>query len=212
MAGVAEDGQTGYAAAQFDGYLPHRQVAVDFLVVTGEAAVDGSQTLHTSLVDALQSTYPQFQVGVHGVLHQHGHVDAAQRVGEGLHGKGVGRGARANPQDVDVVFQRKFHVLGGGHLGGDEHPRLVLHPFHPGQRLLAVAFESSGFGTRFPYSRTKHMATFMCQLCGGGHHLLLGLGGAWPCDDDGSLIVAGQVQGLKFQFHVYIVFLFYYVG
>ena len=66
--------------------------------------MDGSQTLDASLVDALQGTYPQLNVRVHGVLHEDGHVDALQRIGQGLHGKGVGGGAGTHPKDVDVVL------------------------------------------------------------------------------------------------------------
>ena len=58
VAGVADDGQRRDAAAQFDRYLPHGEIAVDFLVIAGETAVDGCQTGDTSLVDALEGTNP----------------------------------------------------------------------------------------------------------------------------------------------------------
>ena len=58
VAGVAEDGKPGDAAAQLDGDVPLRQVAVDLLVVGGEAAVDGAQTPHSCAVDALHGSYP----------------------------------------------------------------------------------------------------------------------------------------------------------
>ncbi len=126
------DGQVGDAAAQFDGDVPLRQVAVDFLLVTGEAAVDGGKPFQSRLVDALQSAYPQFEVGVDGVLHQHGDVHALQRIRYLLHGEGVGCRACTYPQDVDAGFQSLEHVLGRGYFGGYVHARLLLHFLEPG--------------------------------------------------------------------------------
>ena len=59
MTRVADDGQFRDAAAQLDGNLPHRHVTVDLLVVGREAAVDGTQSFNTCLVDTLQRTDPQ---------------------------------------------------------------------------------------------------------------------------------------------------------
>ena len=173
---VADDGQFRYAAVQFDRNLPHGQVAVNLLVEARKATMDGTQPFDAGLVDALQGPNPQLQVGIHGVLHQHGHVHAPQGVGQSLHGKGVGRGSGAHPKDVNAILERQFHMLGCSHFGSREHAGFVLHAPHPGQGFFTFALESARFGARFPHTRPENMATFSCQFTSGGHHLLFRFG------------------------------------
>ena len=87
---VADERQLRIAATQLNGNLPHGQVAIDFLVVARESAVNGTQTLHAGCVQSLQGAHPEFQVGIDGVFHKHRHVDTLQRIGQRLHGKWVG--------------------------------------------------------------------------------------------------------------------------
>ena len=186
---VADDGQFGNATVQLDGDLPHGRVAINLLLVAGEAAMYGTQTLHACLVETLQRTNPQLDVGVHGVLHEHGNVHALQRVGQCLHGKGVGRGTGSHPEDVNAVLQRQLHVLGRGHLGRNQHARLFLHLLHPGQRLLAVALEAAWLGARLPHTGAEVVTAFHSQLSGGCQHLLLGLSRTWACNHEGAFVV-----------------------
>ena len=179
MTGIAEDREVGDAAMELDGDLPHRQVPVDLLVIAGEAAVDGTEPFHACLVDTLHGTDPQLEVRVHRVLDEHGTVVAFQTVGELLHGKGVGGSAGTDPQDVDTILLAQLHMLRRGDLSSDEHTRLFLHFLQPGQRLLTVALEASGFGTGLPHTGAEHVAAFGGKLAGGGHYLLFGLGRAW---------------------------------
>ena len=79
--------------------------------------MDGSQALHTSLIDAFECAHPQLEVGVDRVFHEHGNVNSPERVGQSLHCEGVGTGACAHPQYVDTVFQCQLHVLGSSHFG-----------------------------------------------------------------------------------------------
>ena len=90
MARVANDWQAGDASAEFYRDLPHWKIAIDFLVIAGEAPVDGGKTLYASLIDALHSSNPQLQIRVHGVFDQHRDVHSLQTVGYCLHCKGVG--------------------------------------------------------------------------------------------------------------------------
>ena len=189
MRGIADDRQLGDATAQLDGNLPHRGVAVDLLLVAGEAAMDGPQTLDASLIDALKGTNPQFKVRVDGVLHEHGHIGTFQRIGDSLHGEGVSRCAGANPEDINAILQGELHVLGGSHLGRDEHLGLLLHLSEPHEGRFAVALEASGFGTGFPYAGTEVVAAFHCQFTGSCHHLFLGLGRARACNHEGTFVV-----------------------
>ena len=167
--------------------------------------MDGSQPLDTRLIDALQGSYPQLQVGVHGVFHKDGNVHSLERVGQVLHGKGVGRRACAHPEDVDAILQAELHVLGLGHFGGREHAGFFLHLLHPRQGGLAVALESSRLGAGLPHAGTEHVAAFLFQLAGGGHHLLLGLGTAGTCNDDGAFVVTWQIQWFQFEFHIILI-------
>ena len=94
---VAENGQCGDAAAQLEWDLPHGRVAIEFAAVAGESAVDGTQTADAGSVDAFHAADPEFEVGVDGIFHEHGDVDAVQTVGQCLHGKRVGRGTCTDP-------------------------------------------------------------------------------------------------------------------
>ena len=59
--------------------------------------MDGPQSFHTSLIDTLKSTNPEFEIGVDGILHKHRDIDTLQRVGKCLHGKGIGSGVSRLP-------------------------------------------------------------------------------------------------------------------
>ena len=75
MWGVADDGQLRNATMQLNGNLPHRRITVDFLLVRRKATMNSSQTLDTSLIQTLQGTNPEFQIGIDGVLHEYRDID-----------------------------------------------------------------------------------------------------------------------------------------
>ena len=54
--------------------------------------------------------------GLTGVFHQYGDVLSPERVGDLLHGEGVGGRAGADPQQVDAARQRRCDVLARGDL------------------------------------------------------------------------------------------------
>ena len=164
--------------------------------------MDGGKPFQSGLVDALQGAYPQLEVGVDGVLDQHGDVHAAQRVGYFLHGKGVGRRPRAYPQQVDARLEAFVDVLGGGHFGADVHACLLLHLLEPGQAFDADAFEAAGLGARLPDAGAEYLQPFVGQLAGGVHHLFFGLGAARAGDDQRAFLGdAGQLDGFELEFH-----------
>ena len=151
--------------------------------------MDGSHALDAGLVDALEGTNPQLDVRVHGVLHEDGHVDTLQGVGQRLHGEGISRRTGTHPEDVDVVLQRQFYVLGRGHLGRDEHLGLVLHLLQPHQGGFSVTFEAAGLRAGFPDAGTEVVAALHGQLSCGFHHLLLSLGRTGACNNEGAFVV-----------------------
>lgn len=181
MAGITEDWHRGTTTAQFNGNGPHRRVAVEFLPITAKAAVDGSQPAHTCLVQSLQRTHPQFDVGINWILHQYGNVRTTQGICQRLHGKGISRGTRTDPQQVYAVTKTLLHMFWGGNLGGEEHSRLLLYPLQPGQRDCTLALEGAWLGARFPHTSTKNPATVGGQSSGHVHHLFLRLGGTRAC-------------------------------
>ena len=104
MARVAEYLQPREAAVQLDGDRPHRVVAVEAFVDRREPAVDDTQAADAGVVDAFHAADPQFEVGTHGVFHQHRDIVPAQRVGDLLHGERVSCRAGPDPDHVDVAF------------------------------------------------------------------------------------------------------------
>ena len=186
---VADERQLRVAAAQLNGYLPHGQVAIDFLVVAGEAAVNGTQASDAGGIQSLQGAHPEFQVGIDGVLHEHGHVDSPQRIGQRLHGKRIGRRAGTHPENVDAVFQGQLHVSGCGHFGSHEHARFLFHALHPGQCLLAVAFKAAGLGAGLPHAGAEVVAAQFFQLAGCRDDLLFAFGRARTGNHERAFLV-----------------------
>ena len=122
--------------------------------------MDGSEALDAGSVDALEGSYPEFEVGIYGVLDQYGYVNAFEAVSDGLYGEGVGCGACAYPQDVDAVFEGELYMLGCGNFCGCEHACLFLDLLHPWECYLTVAFEASWLGAWLPDACTEHVAAF----------------------------------------------------
>ena len=116
VARVAEDGQRRQTAVQLARNGPHGVVAVEALVDRGEAAVDGSDAADAGVADAFDGADPQLEVGADGAFHQHGVVLSPERVGDLLHGEGVGGRAGADPQQVDAARQRRGDVHARGDL------------------------------------------------------------------------------------------------
>src|SRR5574344_1127907 len=81
MTRVADDGQVRDSTTQLNRNLPHRQVAVDLLVITGESAGKGSHSFDTRLIDTFHTSEPEVQVVVDGILDQDRDVDTFQGIG-----------------------------------------------------------------------------------------------------------------------------------
>ena len=151
--------------------------------------MDGTQALHTSLVQALHSTNPELEIRIDRVLYEHRDINTLQGIGQSLHGKRIGSGAGTNPQDVHIVFQGQLDMLGGCHLSRDEHVGFVLYLLHPGKGFLAITLEASWLGTGLPHTSTEVMTAFHSQLARCVHHLLLSLSTAGTCNDEGAFVV-----------------------
>ena len=52
-----------------------------------------------------------------------------------------------------------------------------------------MPLEATRFCTWLPYTGTEVVAAFHGQLTGGSHYLLLGLGRAGACNDEGAFVV-----------------------
>ena len=145
--------------------------------------MDGSQTSDPGVVDALDGSDPEFEVGADGVLHQHGDVYPAQRIGNLLHGEGVGGRTGSDPEQVDSTLQGCFDVSAGGDFRGGVHAGFVLHALEPGDTLFTDALEASGFGAGFPEPGTVDPDPFGCKGTGGLDDLFFGFGTARAGND-----------------------------
>ena len=198
VAGVAEDRQGRQAAVQLDGHGPQRVVAVEVLVDRRKAAVDGPDAADAGVVDTLDGADPQFEVGAHGVLHQHRDVRSAQGVGDLLHGEGIGRRAGPDPEQVDTAFQRCGDVFAGGDFGGGVHARFTLHALQPCDARRTYALESSRLGAGFPQPGAVDVKALCGQRTGRFHDLFFGFGAAGTCDDQRPPgIDPGECDGLN---------------
>ena len=59
--------------------------------------MDDTHLSDTGSVQTLERADPQFQVGIHRILHQDRNIDPFQGIGQLLHGKRVGYGSRSDP-------------------------------------------------------------------------------------------------------------------
>jgi hypothetical protein len=69
------------------------------------------QGIDASLLDALDGTEPEFEVGIHGVFHHHLHAAATQCLADFFHHEGIGGGAGAEPHGLDAVLEAQFHMF-----------------------------------------------------------------------------------------------------
>ena len=185
---VAEDRQFGDATTQFDRDVPLREVAVNLLVVRGETTMDGTETLQTGSVDALERTNPKFKIRIYRILDEDGDVHTLQRVGYLLHGERVGGSARSNPKEVDACVQCFFHVLRGSHFGRGKHTCFFLHALHPCQAFGTHTFETTRLGTWLPDACTEYLDASVGECMGGIHDLFFGFGATWAGYDDRAFL------------------------
>src|SRR5574344_49269 len=121
----------------------------------------GSQFLYTSLIDTFKCTYPQFQIRINRVLNKYRNINTFQRIGKSLHGKRVCGCSCTYPKNIYTIFKSKFYVFWCSHLCCCKHACLLLNLFHPRQSLLSVAFKTSWFCSRLPYSCAEYLKTFV---------------------------------------------------
>ena len=84
--------------------------------------MDSTYLRDASLVEAKECTFPQLNVGVQGVLHQHGDVLSAEGFRQFRHRKGTGRRTSSYPEGVKSCGQSLLDVAGRGHFGRCLHP------------------------------------------------------------------------------------------
>ena len=145
------------------------------------------QACNTGTEDALQSTKPQFQVGINGILDQHSDlVMPLQLVGDVLNGKWIGCCASTHPQDIDARIKGRTDMLDGSHLGSHKHSRLAFHPLKPRQAFIANALKTSRLGSWFPEPCPKNLDTRRTQRPSRIQRLFFGFGTARACNDNGT--------------------------
>ena len=122
MAGIYEDGQLGMATPQLNRDLPQGRIAIESFGIGAKASMDSSYLRDTCLVKTKECTFPQLNVGVQGILHQHGDVLSAEGFRQFRHRKGAGRGARSYPEGVKSCGKCVLDVAGRGHFRSHLHP------------------------------------------------------------------------------------------
>ena len=151
--------------------------------------MNGTQSLYTCLIDALQSTYPQLKVWINRVLHEYRHVNALQRVGNSLHSKWVCRSTRTNPKNINTILQSQLHMFWSSHFGRYKHARFLLYALHPWERHLAITLKAAWLGTWLPHSSTEIMTSAHSKLLGSFHNLFFSLCRARACNDERTFVV-----------------------
>ncbi len=143
--------------------------------------------LHALVHQTVHCARPKADIGSHGILDEHRYLlVAVETLGDLLHGEGRYGRSRADPQNVDAVFERALHMGAVGYLDGYRQARRVLHLVEPFEAGFAYALECSRVGARFPHARADHVHLARAgQLHGGLHRLLAGLCAARSRYDEG---------------------------
>ena len=142
--------------SQFDGYLPVRPVSVRNLLRCRESAVDDTQFLHPGLVQTLQSPYPQVQIRIHRVFHQHRYVGIFQRIRDFLDKERVRGSPGAYPHHVHSELHAVEDVFLACHLRAYLHPEFVFHPLHPFESRGSDSLECVRMCARLPDAGAEH--------------------------------------------------------
>ena len=95
------------------------------------------------MVEAQESAFPQLDVGVKWVLHQHGDALSAEGLGKLCHSKRACRRARSDPEGIQPCSECFLHMAGGGHFGGDLHTQLTLDALEPRQAFATYPLEGA---------------------------------------------------------------------
>src|SRR5690554_6938702 len=106
MAGITKDRQGGKASLQLDGDVPLRDISVHRFIVGAKPAVDQPEPFYSRVVQSLDGSNPQFQVGVDRIFYEDGNIDPSQGIRDLLYRKRVGSRACPNPQHINAVLQR----------------------------------------------------------------------------------------------------------
>ena len=152
--------------------------------------MNGTHAGDAAIQQPLDSTHPQFKVRIQWIFDQYSHFFVSlQRVGNGLHSKGIGRRSGTHPQDIDVGIQGIAHVFDGRHLSSNEHTRLTLDLLQPCQSAVAHTLKAARHRAGFPDARPEHLYASGMQCPCRVQCLLLGLGTARSCDNNGGTII-----------------------
>ena len=130
----------------------------------------------TCLVEAQESAFPQLDVGVERVLHQHGDALSAEGFGKLCHSKRACRRARSDPEGIQPSSECLLHMAGGGHFGGDLHTQLTLDALEPRQAFATYPLEGARACAGLPQAGTEEADTSGTQRLGRREGLCFGLG------------------------------------
>ena len=95
----------------------------------------------------------------------------AEHVGDFLHGEGIGRCARSDPQKVKVIFEGGFDVASVGDFGCDFQAGLLTNFVEPCEAGDADTFETSGFvrgfqiPARYIFTPNAKSSRAVCMTC-----------------------------------------------
>ena len=118
--------------------------------------MDGGQLPHTCLLETLEGTEPEVQVGRNGIFDEHGHIHTFQGIGQLLNRKRIDDRAGTDPQCIDIVFQSQFDMFWSCNFGYCGQARFSLCFTKPLQAFLSPALEGIRTGAGLPDAATQH--------------------------------------------------------
>mgnify|MGYP007069919122 CR=1 FL=1 len=134
--------------------------------------MDRTQFAYALGIQALEGAYPKVEIGIYGILDQHGDVGSAQGFGNFLYKEGIRRGARTQPYHIHLMFQTFADMLLVCHLGADAQAILLADPLQPLEPGNSDSLETTGMRAGLPYPGTEHIDTYLLEPAGGLHDLL----------------------------------------
>ena len=182
VARVRKKRQFRITGTQFDGYLPERLISVSGLFPCRKTSMHHAEFLHSCLIQTLESSYPQVNVGAHGIFHKDRNIRTFQCIGDFLYEERICSGAGPYPHHIHTGLDAVTDVLFTCHLGSHFHPEFLLHPAEPLQSGSACTFESVRMCARLPDTSPEHIYAQCPEAFSRLHHLRFRFRTARPGD------------------------------
>lgn len=132
---------------KFNGNSPFRDIAVNMIAISAESTVDRTETPDAGGIQTLQSSDPEFKIGINRIFDKNGNVitkrgrQRSKKIRYILDRKRIGHSSRTYPYRIYTGTQDTAQMGRRGDFRHRNHSCLVADFSKPWQRTRTYAFE-----------------------------------------------------------------------